>query len=156
KEDRHNPAAKTWEFYYSLKPRTPKADRIPALTLNYYDPAVRKDQTDPSRAIPIRVKMRPKVIVAPERMYQLATGPDVLRTADPEVPWAWIIAGLLIVPAGCLAGYGVWRHFHPTVAAEAGRRRSRAARQALHALGQLQDEPAGEQVERVVLRYLHQ
>jgi hypothetical protein len=156
-EDRHDPKTKTWFFCYSLRPKRAAADRIPTLRLVYYQPQLRRYQTSFSRAIPLHIKQRPKVIVAPERMYHVAAGEQILRSMnDDTLPWTFLGLGLLIPPACCLIWCRVWRHCHPSAAAQAGRRRSRAARQALLALSRLRDDPFGKETAAVVGQYLQQ
>jgi hypothetical protein len=155
KEDRHDAAKGTWEFSYNLKPRGLHADRIPALKLTYYNPQTERFQSTYSKGIKLHIQQRPKVIVAPERMYELTTGAEVLRSTNQEIPWGLLLVWVLAVPLGCAVGYGLWRYWYPCAAVQAGRRRSRAARQALHALGRVGDDPLGERTAGVVIRYLH-
>jgi hypothetical protein len=156
RQDDYDPKTRTWIFYYRLQPKSEQVTAIPALELMFYNPALPPDfryQPSSSTAIPLKVKLRPQVIVAPESMYRLAHGDNVLhRAADASVPWAWMVLGLALPPAGALLGFRLWRHYHPDRASK--RRQSRAARQALKALRGLRDDRDGQRVGAVFTHFL--
>jgi hypothetical protein len=143
-KDRRLPGEQTWEFAYELRPKQPRVAKVPALRLVYYDPAYRRYQTSYARAIPLTVKPRPQAqppageapaLPAPEFLYEIVTGPRVLRREDPAWPGLPALLMLLVAPPVlCALWYVRWRRRHPDAARLARQRRSRAAEQALQAL----------------------
>lgn len=156
KPDEYDPKTKTWVFYYRLQPKYEQVTGIPALELMFYNPQVPPDfryQPVTSAAIPLKVKARPQVIVAPDAMYHLASGDNLLRRADESsVNWWLIVLGLILPPAASLMAYRLWRYHHPDRARR--RRQSRAARQALRALRLLPTDPHGRGSGAVFTRFL--
>src|SRR5262249_36817615 len=117
-EDRYHEANRTWEFSWELRPRRLGVKRIPALQLAYYDPTYRKYQTVLGPAIPLKVKLRaqarpPQELVRPAQsaqyLYELATGPEVLRRQGPGWPALPALVGLILVPPLlCACWYVLW------------------------------------------------
>jgi hypothetical protein len=144
-KDRHLAAENTWVFAYELRPKHAGVKKVPALCLVYYDPAYRRYQTSYAPAIPLTVKPRApagppaeavRVLEAPESLYELVTGPEVLRREGAGGPGLPVLLGLLVAPPVlCLVWYVWWRRHHPDEARRARRRRSQAAERALRALG---------------------
>ena len=157
--------AKEVRFAYKLSPRSTAVKEVPALKFHYFNPAAAPGKTQfPSTvadAIPFDVREAPKAartvvpIDAPEFLFQIATGPEVLGSG-PFVPCrlAWLAA----VCFGPLAAYGwflAWRRVFPDAARLARLRRSRAVRRATDAIHKSQraaDPPAA--IASAVLGYL--
>src|SRR5262249_3806161 len=145
-------AGGTWEFVYKLRPKRADVKAIPNLTLVYYDPASRTFRTDIADEIAIKVTPPPdkalaglKVLGLRARVHQRRRPEEVVR-ADPHWPrpGPGLLAALLALPPlGCFVWYRVWRRLNPNVAERRLRRRSRAARLALHYL----EKQAGDDVE---------
>jgi hypothetical protein len=143
-KDRYREQARTWEFAYELRPKRVGVAKVPALRLVYYDPVYKKYQTSYSPALPLAVRERPQaappadlvhILEPPAVLYDLATGPDLLRREGrvwPGLPG--LFALLLTPPAACALWYVLWRRRHPVDAQLAHRRRTRAAEQTLKAL----------------------
>jgi hypothetical protein len=159
KDDSFDAMKRIWTFHYQLLPKNEKVAAIPPLELMYYDPNARpQPRYEPSitNAIPIKVKVRPLVKVAPERMYHIGTGEAMLRRTEPgSVNWLLAALGLVLPPAGSILGYRLWRHHHPGQAGQRQRRQSRAARQALRKLRLLSKDPDGSRSGNVLTRFLH-
>jgi len=163
--DLQQPDPHTWEFAYRLKPKHAGVQKIPALKLSYFDPQYGRYQVAYSRSIPLHVKPRTPVQVAaegqgvraPDRVYELATGPAVLRREEPALAPSFLILALLVFapPAGCAGWYVVWRRLHPDAAGRARWQRSQAARHALHQLHALRKDENGAATAAVVADYLH-
>jgi BatD DUF11 like domain len=158
---------KVWTFAYRLKPKREDVTRIPALRLSYFDPRVNKYQVAYSRSIGLRVRPRPQmqppanevtIVRAPERIYELVTGPAVLQPAQAsERISAVTLAVLLLVPPLLCGGwYLAWRHFCPDAARRARWHRSRAAQHALQRLRGLARAGSAEGSAAVVADYLRQ
>jgi hypothetical protein len=147
-KDRHLEAEKAWEFSYELKPRHLGVKKIPSLKLVYYDPQYRTYQTSRAPAILLTVKPRPQAqppaaavtaLPAAENLYELATGPQVLRRTDSGWPGLPALLALVLAPpALCGLWYVWWRRRYPDSGRLARRRRSRAAEQALRGLHALE------------------
>ncbi len=139
--------AKAVTFAYKLRPRTADVAAIPALKFVYVNPAVSKPPTTWAKALPLSVTpAAPPTppaampLEGPEELFQLATGPDVLRTPLPPAPAAWLWLALLGPVAG-LAWYVFRLRLYPDAAALAHQRRSRAARVALRAIAKAEHAP---------------
>jgi hypothetical protein len=166
---RPTPVGQEWEFNYRLKPLRGGVKEIPALPFDYYKPGIvprtKGYFTTYSRSIPLRIKPASVSVVArrrlPERMYEIVTGPSVLRTQQPATLPGTVICLLAVIgpPLACLVWYWVWRRCNRGAAQAARRRRSRAARLALVAL-QKDGHPDGDartkHVAQVVQSYLWQ
>lgn len=166
--DDRQPEPYCWEFVYRIKPRQPGALEVPSLPFVYFNPAFRLTRrpfnvlhTDP---IPLTVQPAPAYQVpleAPDRFFDLAAGPGLFTT---ETPWTpphpvFLIFLLLGVPLAGFAWYLVWRRLNPDAARLAGRRRTRAAREALHRLRRAAHLPARQQADlaaSAVAGYLRQ
>jgi hypothetical protein len=166
-EDRH-PDETTWEFTYRLKPRRTDVREVPGVPFVSYDPALvgagkpfQVAYTDPIR---LRVREHAAVAVplkAPPAALEITTGPGVLaRPLEWPIPGARLaVVFLLAPPAGCLVWWFVWRRLYPDTARRVQQRRSRAARQALHALEHttgLSAETLAERAASVMSGYLHE
>lgn len=148
----------TWEFQYRLRAKSTAVDGVPSLPFVYYKPASSPGtrgayQTTYAPRVPLTVKPAEappvthreggKPFTAPESVYEIATGPSVLRR-----PFTWnvpvISAGFILVaaPLACVVWYFVWKRWYPDAARLAHRQRSQAAQQALSALAALKKRPA--------------
>jgi hypothetical protein len=145
------PGGHSWQFHYSLKPRSPEVTDVPPLLFAYYKPGVippeRGYWTTATSSIPLKVQPRGKAVLvdsegrplrAPERFYQIAEGPEVLgheeRLARPHLLTLLLL--LLGPPALAVAWYVTWKRVYPDAGRLARIRRSHAAvqaRKALHA-----------------------
>jgi hypothetical protein len=156
-------AQKTWELAYELRPKRAGIKKIPALRLVYYDPTYRRYQKSYARSIALLVKPRPQVqppadtgpvLPVPESLYELSTGPEVLRRQGHGWPgWMTLVLFLAVPPLLAGLGYAWWRHRHPDAVRLARQRRSQAAERALKALDQ---SLAAGQVARLFAGYLSQ
>jgi hypothetical protein len=139
---------RAWEFDYRLEPKNDKVERIPPLPFSWYRP--NSDSKQPGLfmmtfAEEIDIKVKPVLITqtkpaapiqAPEEIFQIATGPRVLRSQQLFILPDWPMLALLLAGPPLLAGlwYAAWRRLYPDAARRARVRRSRAAMQALRAL----------------------
>jgi hypothetical protein len=167
-EELTRPDERTWEFAYRLKPRRPEVRDIPSVPFVYFNPylltASKGFQVVYTDPIPLRVLPHKTVqipVQAPERAFVLATGPAVLERQRLWTPpgLATTLALLLTPPLGCFVWYLIWRWLYPDAARLASQRRSRAARQALHALHAARRLDAATRAERtaaIVVGYLQQ
>lgn len=171
----HQVAEQTWEFTYTLRPKSPDVKSIPSFPFVYFTPGFLPPQRgyQVRRTAEVPLTVRPRSVVrpeevqgalptseAPEAVWQLVEGAPVL-----ERPAAWtpgqLLAlgtpGLLLPPAACLAWFITWRRLYPDAARQARQRRSRAARLALKALQSAgrEDDPA-RRTAAVVADYLRQ
>ncbi len=135
----------TWEFAYRLRPKHEDVKFIPGLKLVYYHPARKKYQSSFADAIAITVKPRAEVkpppdvakaVKPPDRFFELITGPEVLERWEPSwlarpVP---LLVMALLPPLLCGLYYGWWRWRSPDARRLVRDHRSRAARQALDSL----------------------
>jgi hypothetical protein len=164
-KDRYLGPEKTWEFHYELRPKRLGITKVPTLRLVYYDPTYRRYQTSYAPAVPLTVRPRPQAqppaeaareFGGPAALYELVTGPAVLRREGagwPGLPA--LIALVLAPPALCALWYVRWRRRHPDAGRLARRRRSGAAEQALGALRALGRDDGG-RVADVLAGYLRQ
>jgi hypothetical protein len=155
KEPSRKVSDKELRFTYKLRPRNRNVDQIPTFKFAFFNPAAapgpRQFPTTRAESISITVTDPPKPVapvpvpmVEADRLFRVATGPEVLTA--PFVPgrWAWVVAGLL-GPLVCVAWFFAWRRIYPDAARMAHLRRSRAARRALDAIrksGRTPDPPA--------------
>ena len=167
--DRHLPGPEegTWEFVYRLRPKSGRVKRIPALTFRYYDPALRRYQPARAPPLPLKVTARAQAALpkdatrvpqAPERFYELSTGPAVLaRSGHAGEFYPLLLACLVLAPpAVCGAWFALRQRLHPEAGWRARRRRSRAARAALAALHKLGRDAAGVRTASILAGYLRQ
>ena len=149
--ERLSPDQGTWEFDYQLRPRNEKVTAIPSLMVVYFKPGLLPSEkgymTTVASGIPLQVSPRPKVQASevqgstsvsgpPERIFQMVSGPAVLRQEKPPAPPSvWLLFLLTATPpAVCLVWYGLWRKLSPDAARLARQRRSLAAQQAFESL----------------------
>lgn len=152
---------KVVRFVYKLTPRNRTVDQIPALKFHYFNKAAAEGRQFPATyadSVPITVTERPPPeeipMVEADRLFSVATGPEVL--SGPFVPcrWAWGAAALF-GPLVAVGWFLVWRRVFPDAHRLAQMRRSRAARRAADAIrkaGRTPDPPAT--VASAVLAYL--
>ncbi len=150
-DDAFPPDARRWEFVYVLKPRRVDVTEIPGVPFVFYNPAIRPASkafqvkyTDP---IPVQVTAA-TVIEPPPRpvadvFLHAGDGPELLAREAPWTPPGPVLVLLLMLapPLACAAWYGVWRRRNPDAGRQKERRRSRAARQALTRLAQVERAP---------------
>lgn len=146
-QDRVLPDDNTWEFVYRLRPKTADVREIPGLRLIYYPsmPGRRGYQTTYAEPIEIIVKPKPppnpegllKVVQAPEQLYRIASGPDVLLVVQQQTWWTPTVLILLTLgpPLVGTVGFFIGRRLFPDRVRRSQLRRSRAARKAVRALG---------------------
>jgi hypothetical protein len=155
----------TWEFYYRLRPRSTDAREIPEVEFSYFDPAFGQDPSGYQKkftdAVPLKVTPAPTEVpkvegsggpaAVPDAVLGIVRGEEILAHRRPWSPpgVAILVALLLAPPLACVAWYAVWRRLYPDAARLAHRRRSRAARQALHAISAARALPPHEQGERL-------
>jgi hypothetical protein len=169
--DGDRPDPHTWEFRYRLRPKSTKVEAIPGFPFVSYKPGMlppqRGYQTAYVPEVPLKVTPREQVgggttasppIQAPAEVLDLATGAGVLARSDDRLPGPVVLAALVLLPPlACLVWYVVWCRLYPDAARQARRRRSRAAREALAALGRVaahDDADRARQAAAVVTRYL--
>jgi hypothetical protein len=144
---------KIWEFAYRLKPKNTAVTEIPSFPFVFYRPGFLQPRqgymTVYVPAIPITVTPRKSVniipparpIAGPEAAFALADGDALRRDGDGRLPNVFVLLlALLAAPAGCLAWYVAWRRLYPDSARSAQKRRSRAAREALRSLHDMEKE----------------
>lgn len=135
--DRTLPDGKGWEFDYELRPRSTEVDQVPDLVFTFYNPQ-NGYQTRLADAVPLTVEPKPQpveTIAADPRLFQLATGDQVLQRWHVGLPpWPVLVALAVLPPAICAAWYGLWAWHNPNAARQVRQRRSRAGRHALEAL----------------------
>jgi hypothetical protein len=133
--------AKEVRFTYKLKPRNRLVTEVPPFEFYYLNPSAPPNK-DPYRytvaaSITISVTEPPPKPVIPmpeaDRLFDIATGPDVLGAPFVPCQWAWLAAGLF-GPLAALGWFLVWRRIYPNAARLAHIRRSRAARRATDAI----------------------
>jgi hypothetical protein len=168
---------RTWEFTYTLKPKSTDVKAVPSFPFVFFTPGfvppekgyqVKRspciDVTVLPRAAvqPVDVKTDQPPARAPDAIYQLAEGPHVLSR-----PSAWpverllavAVIGLIMPPGLCVVWCLVWRRLNPDAARRAKQRRSQAARQALRALRAASKAPRGDLAQgtaSIVAAYLRQ
>jgi hypothetical protein len=140
-----------WEFDFWLRPKSDRISEIPSLVIVYYRPGFTPPEkgfmTTSAPAIPVQVSSRAKVQgseirgqsasrAAPDRLYQIITGPAVLAHQEPAIfPDAWLFVLLAAAPPALSIGwYLAWRRRNPTQARLIRLRKSRAARRALRVI----------------------
>ncbi|MBA4066959.1 MAG: hypothetical protein C0501_25275 [Isosphaera sp.] len=152
-------------FAYRLRPRNRQTAEVPGLRFHYYNRAAAAGKQFPlttAAAVPITVTaVAPKAaapavpLAEPDRLFAVATGPDVLgRPATTPGMWAWVAIGLA-GPVSAAVWFVLWQRLYPGAARLARIRRSRAARRAVDAIrraGRAPDPPAA--VAAAVLGYL--
>jgi hypothetical protein len=163
----------SWEFFYLLKPRKEGSAEIPEFIFGFFNPKFGQDPKgyqEPSTApIPIVVtpaqkppppiKDLPSASSYPGSVSSVADDDAILRRQERWTPpsLGWLVALLLAPPLGSLAWLVVWRRLYPDAARQAKLRRSRAAREALHALARArtaQVGPLAEQIAGIIGLYL--
>jgi hypothetical protein len=163
--ERSNANEGIWEFDYSLRPKNGGVKEIPSVVIIYFrpglTPAEKGYMTTSAPPTPLQVSPRTKVEVneiqgkvertpPPERFYEIARGPEVLRSDSNWLPVSWLVVVLAICPPALSLGWLVWwNHQNPAGARRARLRRSRAARQALQALRSCNGVGSKEEARRV-------
>jgi len=159
-EERISPDKGHWEFDYRLRPKSEQVSEIPSLVIVYFRPGFTPPEkgymTTAAPAIPLQVMSRAKVSPGeirgssspsgpPDQLYEIVTGPAVLRHKEPTIlPPAWLLCLMAVGPPAVTIGwYLAWKRRNPTQARLSRLRRSRAARQALLALEQSVNGGAG-------------
>ncbi len=152
-KDHYLPKERAREFDYRLRPRSPAVKEIPALPFVYFKPGIlpahKGYQTTYASAIPLTVKPRAEVsprdvqgavepILPPDPVLQVVQGPTVLRHEEAfALPGPVALTILVLAPPFvCALWYALWCQRYPDAVRLIRQRRSRAARQALHALHQ--------------------
>src|SRR5439155_15896355 len=150
-EERASPDRGQWEFDFRLRPKSERVKEVPSLVIVYFRPGFTPPEkgymTTAAPAISLQVTSRVKVLPseirgqsaareAPGYLYEIVTGPAVLRQEQPPVfPAAWLVVLLSAAPPAISIGwYLVWKRQNPTEARLSRLRKSRAGRQALLAL----------------------
>jgi hypothetical protein len=137
------PDPRTWEFVYRLHPKAAGAAAVPSLPFVFYNPEIQYPgkgfQTAYTDPIPLEVRPRDVYqapLNAPDFLFDAAPADRVLARQEPWAPPGplTVAALLLAPPLACAAWYACWRRLYPDAARRARRRRSHAARRALHAL----------------------
>jgi hypothetical protein len=167
-EDRLSPQEGKWEFDYRLRPKSEWVKEIPSLVIVYFRPGFTPPEkgfmTTNAPAIPLHVTPRPSVSLneirgdingqaAPDRLYEIVTGSEVLRHELPSsLPGWWLMVLAMIgAPMFCLGWYAAWKRRNPDLARMAKLRKSQAARQALRALQEIKPSEPREEVRQVTL-----
>ncbi|MBN9121043.1 MAG: hypothetical protein J0I06_18145 [Planctomycetes bacterium] len=155
------PDDKVVRFGYKLRPRNRAVDRVPALKFRYFNRAAAEGKQFPStyaESVAIAVTEPPPPVpvpmTEPDRLFSVATGPDVLNGPFVPCAWAWGAAALF-GPLAALGWFLAWRRVYPNGHRLAQMRRSRAARRATDAIrraGRTPDPPAA--IASAVLGYL--
>jgi hypothetical protein len=137
----------TWEFSYRLKPKNTDVKAVPGFPFVFFRPGFLPPRlgymTLYVRSIPIAVIPREAVssampLTAPDEAFLLADAGVLRIEAGARLPGSGVLLLMALVPpAGCLVWCLVWRRLYPDVARTARRRRSRAAQEALRALGDM-------------------
>jgi hypothetical protein len=169
--DGRQPDRQTWEFTYRLKPKNTTVKAVPGFPFVFFRPGFLPPRlgymTAYAKEIPITVTPREAVAPATKPVagsaaaFALADG-DVLRhDGTGRLPGPFVLVMMLLVPPlGCVAWYFVWRRLNPGAARLARRRRSRAAQEALKALGTIDKdhdpEEQARQAAAAVADYLRQ
>jgi hypothetical protein len=177
-QERPTPAEGAWEFDFRLRPKSELVKEIPSLVIVYFRPGFTPPEkgymATTSPAIPVQVTSRAKVQPseiqgqstpqsAPDYLYQITTGPEVLKhESDAVFPNVWTLVLLsLAPPVLCIGWFLLWKRRHPNQARMSRLRKSRAARQALLSLsamngasGQLREEARN--VAKVLMGYLQE
>lgn len=155
-------------FTYRLRPRNREVDRLPSLEFYYLNPnaegKARYPKTVASGIDLVVTAARPKAklpppppvpLEAPEHLFAVTVGPEVLDRGPFTAGWpAWLVC-LAAGPVLAIGWYAVWRRVYPDAARLARLRRGRAARRALDTIRQAarRSEPAG-MIAVAVLGYL--
>jgi hypothetical protein len=161
------PDDRTWEFVYRLKPRRTDVTAIPSLPFVYFNPYLLTSSkgfqvlyTDPIRLNVLPHESVQVPVQAPEDVFVLATGPEVLERRPTWTPGVGTTLTLLLLPpAVCAVWFVCWRRLYPDAARLASQRRSRAARRALAALNaarRLDSAECANRTAAVVADYLHE
>jgi hypothetical protein len=165
------PDQRTWEFAYRLKPKNTAINAVPGFPFVFFRPGFlqpwRGYMTVYTKAIPIAVTPREAVptaagpIAGSEAVFALADGDALRHDSFARLPGPLVLVVMLLVPPlACVAWYFAWRRLNPDAARVARRRHSRAAQEALKALGGIdRDHDPAEQARRAsaaVAHYLRQ
>jgi hypothetical protein len=149
-------------FAYKLRPRNRSVTQVPALEFKFRSlaapPGKNPFRLTRAESVDITVTEPPPKPITPmfeaDRLFEIATGPGVLRVPFTPCRWAWGAAALF-GPLAALAWYLAWRRVYPDAAKLARLRRSRADRRATEAIrrsGRSADPPAA--IAAAVLGYL--
>jgi hypothetical protein len=157
-----------WKFVYRLRPKTEAVRGVPGFPFRFYKPGFLQRgkgfQTKYVPEIALRVTKHtqapPKPPEGPELAFELAANGLARHERIDDLP-SPLTLGLLILlpPVLCVAWYLVWRRVYPDALRIAGRRRSRAAREALSLLRKGRRDAPVDQARRAaeaVSRYLQQ
>ncbi len=157
-----------WEFVYRLRPISESVSSIPGFPFRFYKPGFLQSgkgfQTKYVPEIALRVtnppQMRAQPIVAPPLAFVLAESGLARHEQIDRLPGPLTLGMLILAPPIlCVAWYLVWRRLYPDALKRAGRRRSRAAREALNLLRKGRRDSPVEQARRAadaVSHYLQQ
>jgi hypothetical protein len=159
-DDKLNPADKTWEFVWKLRPKSIDVRELPSLALSYFAPRQNpptkegRFETARSKEIALDVKPRPKIVVGPtERRSAPASflqwaepGPAVSWEAQPRIG---VVAAWMLV-AGVLAAWS-WRRGGVVLQRQAIHQHARRTRLGANTIAELyrESDPAP-----IVTRYL--
>ena len=136
-----------WEFDYQLRPLSPSVADIPGFAFTWFQPPPvpgLRGRFPTTFADELAVKVEspketapPTALQAPESFFRIATGPAVLRDESlARLPGLPVLTLYLFGPPALAAGwYLAWKRRYPDAARQARIRQSRAAREALLALG---------------------
>jgi hypothetical protein len=177
-QERPTPADGAWEFDFHLRPKSELVKEIPSLVIVYFRPGFTPPEkgymTTTAPAIPVQVTSRAKVQTseiqgqstlqsAPDYLYQIITGPEVLKhESDAVFPNIWVLVLLSLAPPALSIGWFLfWKRRYPNQARMSRLRKSRAARQALLALiatdgATGQSREAARSVANVLTHYLQE
>ncbi|MFO0804087.1 MAG: hypothetical protein U0791_13315 [Gemmataceae bacterium] len=129
-------------FVYKLRPRNAQVNRLPSLDF-FYDSGVKVgDPFKNARATGIDLTVipaekpasQPTPLIAPERLFRLETGPQVLERSPFAAGWLHWLGMFLLGVLAAGGWYAAWRRIYPDGARLAKLRRNRAMRRATDAL----------------------
>lgn len=149
-------------FAYKLRPRNRSVTQVPALEFKFRSlgapPGKNPFRQARAESVEITVTEPPPKPPVPmteaDHLFEITTGPEVLRASFTPCRWAWAAAALF-GPLAAVAWFLAWRRAYPDAARLAHLRRSRAARRATEAIrksGRSPDPPAA--VATAILGYL--
>lgn len=162
-KDHIQPEKHSWDFFYHLRPKSVKVDRIPLLALVYWDPQLEnlpiEKQFRSSLQFPIKitVKKLPRNKVVPESMYVIAPVSEVLVDSGNSVtPWWLWLSALAVPPTFCSGWLMFYWYVRPKSHRTKRKQWSRAAKHAVKELQRLKMDSHGEQTAHIVNAYLSQ
>jgi len=153
----------TWEFYYRLEALSEDTTEIPAFRFSYFDPLPEPGRYKSAYSEKLPLTVLPKrndedpvaPLAGPESLYVVVPADRTTARYGPTVLppiWAMIVLGT-IPPLVCLVWFWVWRRLNPDAVRQAGKRRSRAAQEALQSVGKCKSVKP---LEQVLTRFLQQ